>query len=245
MRRTTITALCLVAVSVLSVAIAESAFAEPPEFQKLNKKTGIYEALAKPVKFTETGGVTKIRFEQLGVSKVVECASSKGKGKLTGPKTFTVGTTYEGCEEPETHTACATKYKAKQGTSGSVKNRVREGELVLASSSAVEPPVVAVSMQGLEPFKCGSTEYKLNGPVNLRRGLGALVSTGGSVSEITITYAEGAEAEPGCGKQELQLVEGIGQCVHLGLTVGSGPEEPAWIVAEEKWKPHGTVSVLK
>jgi hypothetical protein len=245
MRRTTTTALCLVAVSALSVAIAQSASAEPPEFQKPNKKNGIYEALTKPVKFTETGGVTKIRFQELGVTKVVECASSTGKGKLTGPKTFTLATTYVGCEETETHTACATKYKAKHGINGQVKNRVRQGELVLAGSSAVEPPVVAASMQGLEPFKCGITEYNLNSPVKSRRSLGALALTGEPTSEITITYAEGGEPEPGCGKQELQLVEDIGPCVHLGLTVGSEPEEPAWIVAEEKWKPHGTVSVLK
>jgi hypothetical protein len=245
MRRSTITALCLVAVSVLSIAAAQSAFAGPPEFQKLNKKTGIYEALTKPVKFTETAGPTKIRFDALGVIKVVECASSAGKGKLTGPKTFTLATTYVGCEEPGTQTTCQTTYKAKHGINGQVKNRVRQGELVLAGSNEVEPPVVAVSMPGLEPFKCGGTEYNLDSPVKTRRGMGTLAPSGEPTSEITITYAEAAEPEPGCGNQELQLIEGVGPCVHLGLTVGSGPEEPAWLVAEEKWKPHGTVSVLR
>lgn len=154
------------------------------------------------------------------------CTSSSGKGTLTGPKTLTVQTTFKGCEEPETNVSCQSGKKT-----GVIKTSNLEGTLVLASSSAVEPPVVAVSMPGLGAYKCGGTEYNLNSRVKLRQGIAEVTPTDEPVSVITVTYAEGEEPEIGRGRQVLQLVEGVGPCVHFGVTSGSGPEEPAWVVA--------------
>jgi hypothetical protein len=232
MERTYMTGLCLVTLFAFSAAVAGSASALPPEFQVLNKKTKKYEPLMKPVTLKAAAELSpRLR---VGSAPSLECVSSSGKGKLTGPKTLTLQTRYKGCKEPESQAACQSGKKA-----GEIKTSL-EGTLAHASATAVEPPVVAVSMPGLGGYTCGTTKFVVNG-----RLLGAVTPTGEPVSEITITDAEGVEPEPGCGKQELQLVEGIGPCVHLGLTSGSGPDEPAWMVAEEKWKPHGTVSVLK
>ena len=206
-----------------------------------NKKTGVLEPLKKPVKFTESGGE---QFWLGPISKAtpkLACALTSGKGKLTGPKTMTVQTTYTGCEDPETEVTCQSKKKA-----GEIKTSKVEGTLVLANSSAAEPPVVAVSIPAIGTYKCGTTTFSQNGLV-----LGALTPAETPTETLEITYAEGEEEpEPGCGKQQLQLIEGIGPCQHLTVQTGSGPQEPAWIAAdkkpaEKKEKLHGTVSLLK
>src|SRR5438270_434895 len=81
--------LSLVAVFVAMAATAASASAARPEFQVANKKTGTFEPLKKKVAFTQSGTGTTLRSDS-GVELV--CASSSGKGKLTGPKTLTVKT---------------------------------------------------------------------------------------------------------------------------------------------------------
>ena len=241
MRLARIAGIWLVAVFAISAATATSALAEPPEFQVPNKKTGVLEPLKKPVKFTETGGE---QFWMGPISKATPklgCASSSSKGKLTGPKTMTVQTTYKGCEDPETKVTCQSKKKA-----GEIKASKVEGTLVLATSSAAEPPVIAVSMPAIGSYKCGTTSVSQTGLV-----LGALTPAETLTETLEVTYAEGEEEpEPGCGKQELQLIEGMAPCQHLTVQIGSGPQEPAWIAADKKpaektEKLHGTVSLLK
>lgn len=242
MRLTWIAGIWLVAVFVISAATATSALAEPPEFQVPNKKTGVLEPLKKPVKFTESGGA--LLWIGGPISKQTPklgCASSAAKGKLTGPKTMTVQTTYKGCEDPETKVTCQSKKKA-----GEIKTSKVEGTLVLASSGAVEPPVVAVSMPAIGSYKCGTTSVSEKGLV-----LGALTPVETLTETLEVTYAEGEEEpELGCGKQALQLIEGMGPCQHLTVQIGSGPQEPEWIAAdkkpaEKKKEFVGHVSILK
>jgi hypothetical protein len=218
----------LLVVGAIAVAAAS---AQAPEFQEQNKKTKEWVSLTKGRPFTQVG----IELRRSSGNSALSCASSSGKGKLTGPKTLTLQTKYKGCEEPKTGVTCQSGKKA-----GEIKTSKLEGTLVLASSSAVEPPVVAVSMPGLGAYTCGGTTFDETG-----RALGAVTPVDTPTVELDVQFSEGAEPEPGCGKQELQLIEGLGPCVHLGVRAGSGPEEPAWTAAEKEWKPHGNVSVLK
>ena len=76
--------------------------------------------------------------------------------------------------------------------------------------------------------------------------LGAIAPRDAPTSEFEVTYSDGAEPEPGCGIQELQLIDGMGPCVHLSVQVDSGPAEPAAIVATSKKKDFkGHVTLLK
>jgi hypothetical protein len=232
--------LCLVAMFAISAVVVASASATLPEFQVENYKTYKSEPLNKPIKFKESSEGVTIKQG----TTTLTCTSSTGKGKLTGPKTLTLQTKYKGCEEPETHAPCQSGKKPRE-----IKTNMLAGTLMYASASEGGSPVVAVSMhaEGVETgsmtsYTCGSTKVALSGPV-----LGEVTLASEPTMDIKVTYAEGAEPEPGCGKQELQFVGGVGPCLHLVVHIGSASEEPGWIVAADKKEIHCHcgVSILK
>ena len=125
MRRTRITATVAAAACALGMVGVASAWAEPPEFQTQNKKTGEFEALKKKVALTEASGSIEVR----SASSDLVCAESRGKGKLTGPKTFTSKATYTGCQDMGTGVTCQSGKKA-----GVIQTATMEGSLVEASA---------------------------------------------------------------------------------------------------------------
>jgi len=220
--------LCLVAVFVAMGAIAASASAARPEFQVENKKTKTFEPVKKPVAYTQSGEGSTLR-SRSGVELV--CAASSGKGKLTGPKMLTLKTTYTGCE-----TAEATKCQSGK-TPGEIKSKLA-GVLVYALEGSLLVPAIELgpaSGTSILKYKCGSKTIVVSGHV-----LGAIGPLDESTTELTETFAEGEEPEPGCGTQEIQLVEGVGPCQHLEVESGSA-------VIEETLKKDyvGHVSLLK
>jgi hypothetical protein len=230
MRRTRIMAMVLAAACVFGVVGVASASAEPPEFQTPNKKTGEFESLKKPVALSETSGTVEVR----SASSDLVCAESTGKGKLTGPKTFTVKTTFTGCQDNKV--TCQSGKKA-----GVIKNAMMEGSLVEASAGLGLASSAAASSAAITSYTCGATKFTVTG-----LALGAVTPRGVATSELDVTYAEGAEPEPGCGSQELQLIDGLGPCVHLSVQAGSGPTEPAAMVAVyKKHTKTGHVTLMK
>jgi hypothetical protein len=220
MTQTRMMALCVVAVFAFSAVAVPSASAESPEFQTKNKKTGEWEPLRKHVKFTETSGAVTLR----SAASELSCATSSGKGSLTGPKTLTFKTTYTSCEDPVSKATCQSGKKA-----GAIKTGKMEGTLVYASANPGEPLVVAVSGPVIGSYRCGTTKFTSKGVA-----LGALTPTLESTSTLDVAYGELAEREPGCGRQELQLIQGLAPCVHLEVQGGLGPEESAWVVGKKK-----------
>ncbi len=217
----------------LSMVGVASASAEPPEFQTQNKKTGEFEPLKKKVALTETSGSVEVR----SASSDLVCTGSTGKGKLTGPKTFTSKTTYTGCQDMGLGVTCQSSRKA-----GVIKTANIEGSLVEASAGMGLPSVAAASSPpAISSYTCGMSKYTVTG-----LALGAIAPRDAPTSEFEVTYSDGAEPEPGCGTQELQLIDGMGPCVHLSVQVDSGPAEPAAMVAATKKKDFkGHVTLLK
>ena len=165
------------------------------------------------------------------------CAESTGKGKLTAPKTFTAKTTYTGCQDMGLGVTCQSGKKP----SGVIKTAMMEGSLVEASAGLGLPSAAAASSAPLTSYTCGTSKFAVTG-----LALGAVTPRGASTSELDVTYADGTEPEPGCGIQELQLVDGLGPCVHLSVQVGGGPAEPAAMVAVvKKHTKSGHVTLLK
>lgn len=225
--------LCFLAMFVAMGATAATASAARPEFQAENKKTKAFEPVTKPVAFNETGGSTTLRSDT-GVE--LTCASSSGKGKLTGPKTLTVTTTYTGCE-----TAESTKCQSGK-TAGEIKSKKLEGVLVYALKGTVTIPAIEMGPAkgtALLKYKCGSAKVVISGQV-----LGEITPLDESTLELTTTFAEGEEPEPGCGRQEIQLIEGSGSCHHLEL---DSAFKKKVVVKEETGKKEyvGHVSLLK
>ncbi len=217
----------------LTMVGVASASAEPPEFQSQNKKTGEFEALKKKVALTESSGSVEVR----SASSDLVCTESTGKGKLTGPKTFTSKTTYTGCQDTGTGVTCQSGKKA-----GVIKTATMEGSLVEASAGMGLPSVAAAfSPPAISSYTCGMSKYTVTG-----LALGAIAPRDAPTSEFEVTYSDGAEPEPGCGTQELQLIDGMGPCVHLSVQVDSGPAEPAAMVASAKKKDFkGHVTLMK
>jgi hypothetical protein len=231
MKRARMMALLVVAACAFSAIAVASALAEPPELQAKNKKTEKWEPLTKPVKFTESSGNVELR----SAASDVLCAASSGKGKLTGPKTLTVKTVYTSCQELPSKATCQSGKKA-----GEIKPGKAEGTLVYASANPGEPLTVALSTPTMISYTCGSTKFTLKGLV-----LGAVTPTEVPTSELEVTYGELAETEPGCGKQELKLIQGLAPCVHLVVQAGAGPEEPAWMKKDDKKEAAGHVTLVK
>ena len=136
MRWTRMMVMIPAAASAFSVFGVASASAEPPEFQTQNKKTGEFEALKKKVALTEASSSVELR----SASSDLVCTESTGKGKLTGPKTFTSKTTYTGCQDMGTGVTCQSGKKA-----GVIKTATIEGSLVEASAGLGLPSVAAAS----------------------------------------------------------------------------------------------------
>jgi hypothetical protein len=213
----------VLAVACVSATVGvASASAEPPEFQTQNKKTGEFESLKKPVALTETSGSVEVR----SVSSDLVCAGSTGKGKLTGPRTFTAKTTYTGCHAANLGVTCQSSKKA-----GVIKTAMMGGSLVEASAG-LGLASAAASGLAITSYTCGTTKFTVTG-----LALGTVTPRGVATNELDVTYSEGAEPEPGCGSQELQLIDGLGPCVHLSVQAGSGPAEPATMVATLKKEP--------
>jgi hypothetical protein len=220
------------AACVVSMIGVASASAEPPEFQSQNKKTGEFEALTKKVALTETSGSVELR----SASSDLVCTGSTGKGKLTGPKTFTSKTTYTGCQDMGTGVTCQSGKKA-----GVIKTATMEGSLVEASAGLGLPSAAAASSPVIPSYTCGTSKFTVTG-----LALGAVTPRGAPTSELDVTYAEGAEPEAGCGTQELQLIDGLGPCVHLSVQVDSGPVQPAAMAAVAgKHTKTGHVTLMK
>ena len=223
----------VVAACVFGVVAVAQASAEPPEFQTPNKKTGEFEALKKKVALTETSGSVELR----SAGSDLVCTESTGKGDLTGPKTFTSKTTYTGCQDMGVGVTCQSGKKA-----GVIKTPTIEGSLVEASAGLGLAPVAAASSPpAITSYTCGTSKYTVTGRV-----LGAVTPRGTATSELAATYAEGVEPEPGCGTQELQLIDGLGPCVHLSVQVDSGPAQPAAMAAvTKKHTKTGHVTLMK
>ena len=210
-----------------------SASAEPPEFQTPNKKTGEFESLKKPVALTEASGSVEVR----STSADLVCAESTGKGKLTGPKTFHLQDHLHGLPG--------------RGSGGHLPDRQEEnrrdqdrhdGRVPRRSEHGLGLPSSAAASSGaLTSYTCGTSKFTVTGLT-----LGAVTPRGASTSELDVTYADGSEPEPGCGIQELQLVDGLGPCVHLSVQVDSGPAQPAAMVAVvKKHTKTGHVTLMK
>jgi hypothetical protein len=231
------TGLCLVAVFVVMGATAVSASAVArPQFQVENKKTGVFEPVKKPVAFKETGGVSTVRSDS-GVE--LTCASSSGKGKLTGPKSLTVKTTFSGCETP-----ASTKCQSGK-VPGEIKSSKLEGTLVYATKGSSLIPAIDLSPSSASAsmlrYKCGATKVTISGHV-----LGEITPLDESTTEMTLTFAEGEEPEPGCGTQEIQLIEGIGPCRHLEIEPEPAAKKKPIEKTETSKKEYvGHVSLLK
>jgi hypothetical protein len=232
MRRVRTMARVAAAACVFSMVGVAPASAEPPEFQTQNKKTGEFESLKKPVALTESSGSVEVR----SASSDLVCAESTGKGQLTGPKTFTSKTTYTGCQDMGLGVTCQSGKKA-----GVIKTATMEGSLVEASAGLGLPSAAAASSPAITSYTCGTSKFAVTG-----LALGTITPRDEPTSELDVTYAEGAEPEPGCGSQELQLIDGLGPCVHLSVQVDSGPTEPAAMVAvAKKHTKTGHVTLMK
>ena len=105
---------------------------------------------------------------------------------------------------------------------GVIKTANIEGSLVEASAGLGLPSAAAASSPAIPSYTCGTSKFTVTG-----LALGAVTPRGAPTSELDVTYAEGAEPEPGCGTQELQLIDDLGPCVHLSVQVDSGPVQPA------------------
>ena len=227
--------LCLVAAFAAMGATAAAASAARPEFQVENQKTGVLEPVKKPVAFKETAGGSAIRSDS-GIE--MTCASSTGKGKLTGPKALSVKITYTGCETSE-GTSCQSGR-----TAGEIKSKKLEGVLVDAMEGSSPAPAIDLGppsgKTSLLSYKCGGTKSVITGHV-----LGEIGPLDEVTTEMTETYAEGEEEpEPGCGRQALQLIEGIGACQHLEVEVNEDKKPVS--TSETKHKEYvGHVSLLK
>jgi hypothetical protein len=227
-------ALCLVVFAAMG-ATAASASAAGPEFQVENKKTKVLEPVKKPVAFKQSSTGTTLRSDS-GVELV--CASSSGKGKLTGPKTLTVKTTYTGCE-----TAAGTTCQSGKAP-GEIKSAKIAGALVHALKGTLFVPAIelgATSGTSLLKYTCGAKKVVVSGHV-----LGAIGPLEVPTTELTETFAEGEEPEPECGRQEIQLIEGVPGCQHLELL----PEPAGKVKAAPKTETSkkefvGHVSILK
>lgn len=228
---------CVVAVLVAMGVTAASASAAGPEFQVENKKTKIFEPLKKKVAFTQSGTGTTLRSAS-GVELV--CASSSGKGKLTGPKTLTVKMTYAGCESAD-GTSCQV-HKKLPGKSKPGQITV-QGRLVDALKGSLLVPAIELgpaSGSSILQYTCGSKTVTVSGHV-----LGAIGPLEEPTRDLTETFAEGTEPEPGCGTQEIQLVEGIGPCRHLELETELADKKPVTTKETTKKELQGTVTLLK
>ena len=184
-----------------------SALAAGPEFQVENTKTHVLEPVKKSVAFKETGTGSTM---SSGTAVDLVCASSTGKGKLTGPKSLSEKIVYSGCEN-----GAAVKCQSGK-TPGEIKSGKLVGTLVYAlKGSALVPAVEIAPASGTTVFKysCGTkAKAVVSGQI-----LGAVGPVESSSTELTETFAEGEEPAPGCGTQEIQLIEGIGACHHLEL----------------------------
>jgi hypothetical protein len=229
--------LSLAAVFVALGVAAASASAAGPEFQVENKKTKTFEPLKKKVAFTQSGTGTTLRS---GSEVELVCASSSGKGKLTGPKTLTVKMTYAGCETADGTSCQAGKKLPGKSKPGQI---TIQGRLVDALKGSVLAPAIELgpaSGTSILEYTCGSKQVVVSGHV-----LGAIGPLEEPTRGLTETFAEGAEPEPGCGTQEIQLVEGIGPCRHLELETGSADKKPATTTGTTNKELKGTVSLLK
>jgi hypothetical protein len=228
-------ALCLMAVFAVMGAGVSSAWAARPEFQVENKKTKMLEPVKKPVAFKQSGPAMT-----LGSDTGVElaCASSSGKGKLTGPKELTLKVTYSGCETSE-----ATKCQSGK-TAGEIKSAKLVESLVYALKGTLLVPAIETgpaSGTTILKYTCGTKQVLLSGHV-----LGAIGPLETSTTEMTETFAGGEEPAPGCGTQELQLIEGVGACQHLELLPEpAGKVKPVKKETSEKKEYVGHVSLLK
>jgi hypothetical protein len=237
MVRASMLVLSSVAVLAVSVTGVEPAFAASPEFQVENKKTKKLEPLKKAIPFKESGGgwalVSSAEIQ-------LRCAASSGKGKLTGPKSLTVQIKYTGCEEPKSKAACQSGKKP-----GEIKIAKLEGTLVSATkggTGTLVPAIAYAPPSGGEGVvfsaHCQSTELTVSGTL-----LGEVTPLETSTTELTDTFAEGPEPEPACGKQEIQLVEGVGPCRHWRVV--RGISSPTWVAAAKKKEFKGHVTLLK
>jgi hypothetical protein len=232
MRRARIMALVAAAACVFGMVGVASASAEPPEFQTQNKKTGEFESLTKKVALTETSGSVEVR----SASADLLCTESTGKGKLTGPKTFTGKTTFTGCQDMGLGVTCQSGKKA-----GVIKTAMMEGSLAEASAGLGLPSAAAASSPAITSYTCGTSKFTVTG-----LALGAVTPVNTPTSELDVTYAEGTEPEPGCGTQELQLIDGLGPCIHLSVQLAGGPAQPAAMVAVvKKHTKSGHVTLMK
>ena len=216
--------LCAVAVFVVLGACAASASAESPEFQVANKRTGKFEPIKMAVPYAEAGEAMLMSTDT-GVK--LRCAASSGKGRLNGPKTLSLVRTYTGCEAPDGTTCQSGK------TAGEIKSAKLAGALVTAMKGSVAVTAVelgAASGTKVLKYKCGRTKVLVTGHV-----LGEIGPLERPTTELTETFAEGPETEPGCGTQEIQLVEGMTGCMHL-----EAEPEP-----EEEKKPTSTKTSTK
>jgi len=199
--------LCLVVMSVVMGAFAASAFAAGPEFQVENTKTHLLEPVKKPVAFKQSGAGSTL---SSGSTLELSCVSSSGKGKLTGPKALSEKIVYSGCEN-----AAAAKCQSGK-TAGEIKSSKLVGTLVYASKGTTLVPAIEIApASGTTVFKysCGTkVKSVVSGQI-----LGAVGPLESSSTELTETFAEGEEPAPGCGTQEIQLIEGMGPCRHLEL----------------------------
>jgi hypothetical protein len=232
MRRARMMAMAAAAACIFGMVGMASASAAPPEFQTQNKKTGEFESLTKPVSLSETSGSVEVRSS---ISDLV-CTESTGKGKLTGPKTFTTKTTYTGCRDTGLGVPCQSSKKA-----GVIKTAMMEGSLVEASAGLGLPSAAADSSPAITSYTCGTSRFTVTG-----LALGTVTPRDAPTSELDVSYGEGSEPELGCGSQELQLIDGLGPCVHLSVQAGSGPVEPAVMVAaSKKHTKTGHVTLMK
>ncbi len=232
MRRTRAAALYLVALFVTVGFNAASAAGAPPEFQAENTRTGKLEPVGKPVKFQDEGEGTSIRSES---GFALTCASSSGTGKLTGPKTLTEKTTYTGCE---THGAGGSTTCQSGRTPGEVRSRKLDGMLVSAQNGEFLVPAIELepaSGTALLKFKCGASKVVVAGSV-----LGEILPLEEATMRFAVTFATAPEPIPGCGTQQIQLIEGIGSCRHLDLE-SEGKTEPAGAQAAKEYVGHVTL----
>ena len=136
-----------------------------------NKKTGVWEPLAKKVAYTETTGTVSIG----GAASDLTCTASTGKGKLTGPKTFTVKTVYTGCEDTMAGVTCQSAKKP-----GVIKLPMQEGTLVSAGAGFGVPTVPALSTPAIGSYSCGSAKLTMTGSL-----LGGVTPTNEPTEEAT------------------------------------------------------------
>ena len=236
MKRLRMGGLCLAVVSVVTGVAVASASAAGPEFQVENTKTHVLEPVKKPVSFKQSGTGTTL---SSGSAVALVCASSSGKGKLTGPKALSEKIVYSGCEN-------ASAAKCQSGkTAGEIKSSKLVGTLVYASKGTTLVPAIEIApASGATVFKYScATKAKavVSGQI-----LGAVGPVESSSTELTETFAEGEEPAPGCGTQEIQLIEGMGACHHLELEPEPAANKKVAPIKEATKKEFvGHVSLLK